>query len=100
MYRGTTPTFVFKLPIEANTITDAIISFYQPGSVPIEKTLADCTVEGNMLKCGLTEEETLSLRALTMYPMEIQIRAGVGEVRMASQIWRVPVDRILKDGAL
>lgn len=101
MYRGTTPTFTFKLPIDVSTITKTAISFRQPGGCNIEKSLADCAKgEGNKLTCSLTEEETLGLRAATLYPMEIQMRVGVGSARFASQIWQVPIDRILKDGAL
>lgn len=100
MYRGTTPTFTFKLPIDADTITAASVMFRQPGREPMEKTLADCTLDGQTLTCSLTEDETLSLQALTLYPLEIQLRVGVGSARMASQIFSVPVERILKDGAL
>lgn len=100
MYRGTTPTFRFNLPFEANTITEAAISFRQPGGVSIDKTLADCTAEGSTLTVSLTEAETLSFRAMTLYPVAIQLRVGVGSARMASQIFEVPVERILKDGAL
>lgn len=100
MFRGTTPTFTFNLPIDANTITAASVMFRQAGSVNIEKTLADCTVDGKTLTVSLTEEETLTLRASTPNALEIQLRVGVGEARMASQIFTVPVERILKDGAL
>lgn len=99
MYRGTTPTFNFNLPIEASTITVASVAFRQPGRDMIEKTLADCTRSGKTLSCSLTEE-TLGLKALSYAPMEIQLRVGVGDARMASQIWSVSVERILKDGAL
>lgn len=100
MYRGTTPTFTFDLPIEADTITAASVVFRQAGSVDIEKSLADCAADGQTLTVSLTEEETLSLRSGTVTPLEIQLRIGVGDVRMASQIFTVPVERILKDGAL
>lgn len=100
MYRGTTPTFQFKLPIAAATITAASITFRQSGGVDIEKTLSDCTISEDTLTVSLTEEETLSLRANTPNALEIQLRVGVGEARMASQIFTVPVKRILKDGAL
>lgn len=100
MKRGTTPTFSFTLPIEASSLTAAVISFRQPGGVSFDKTLADCTVDGKTLSVSLTEAETLSFRALTLYPVEIQLRVGVGEARMASQIFTEPVERVLKDGAL
>lgn len=32
--------------------------------------------------------------------LEIQLRAGVGDGRLASEIFRVSVDRVLKDGLL
>lgn len=66
----------------------------------MDKMLADCTVSDDTLTVSLTEEETLSLRARTVQPLEIQLRVGVGAARMASQIFTVPVERILKDGAL
>lgn len=100
MYRGTTPTFQFNLPIQANTITVANVAFYQAGQPMIEKSLGDCIASGKVLSCSLTEDETLSLKASSFAPMEIQLRVGVGDARMASQIFTVPVDRILKDGAL
>lgn len=100
MYRGTTPTFTFNLPIRADSITALNITFRQPGREAIEKTLADCSSDGQTLTCSLTEAETLSLHAATAAPLEIQLRAGVGEARLASQIFTVPVERILKDGAL
>lgn len=100
MYRGTTPTFIFKLPIAADTLTIASIAFCQSGRDMIVKTLSDCNIDGNTLSVTLTEEETLGLKAWSACPLEIQIRAGVEEARMASQIFTVPVERILKDGAL
>lgn len=100
MFRGTTPTFNFTLPIQAETVTEAAVSFCQSTGLSIDKTLADCTLSGNTLSVSLTEAETLSLTSGKMYPLLIQLRLGVGEARMASQVFTVPVERILKDGAL
>lgn len=101
MYRGTTPTFTFNLPIAADTITAASVMFRQAGGPNIERALEDCIVSGNTLTCSLTEAETLALKSGGGEPpLEIQLRVGVGEARMASQIFRVSVERILKEGAL
>lgn len=100
MYRGTTPTFNFTLPIETSTITEAVVSFRQASGVSIDKTLADCKLSDNTLSVSLTEAETLQLKSSKMYPLEIQLRIGVDEARMASQVFTVPVEKILKDGAL
>ena len=63
-----------------------------------ERGLPDVTMSGNVLSCTLTEEETLQLRGDT--ELQIQLRVGVGSARMASQVFRVPVSQILKDGVL
>lgn len=64
----------------------------------IERELADCVVTAGSVTCTLTEAETLRLQAGRT--LEIQLRAGVGTARMASQIFRIPVARILKEGML
>lgn len=100
MYRGTTPTLTFRLPIDTGSITVLSVAIAQAGRVKIEKTLSDVHLDGNVISCTLTEEETLSLTARTRIDAQIQLRVGVGAQRMASQIFTVPVERILRDGAL
>ena len=89
MYRGTTPTFTFTLPIECETISKLSVAFKQGGELLFERGLPDVTMSG---------EETLQLRGDT--ELQIQLRVGVGSARMASQVFRVPVSQILKDGVL
>lgn len=100
MYRGTTPTLTFRLPIDTGSITVLSIAVAQGRQVKIEKTLSDVHLDGNVIYCTLTEAETLSLTAGASIEAKIQLRVGVGEQRMASQIFTVPVERILRDGAL
>ena len=100
MYRGTTPTLTFRLPIDTGSITVLSIAVAQGRQVKIEKTLSDVHLDGNVISCTLTEDETLSLTAGASIEAKIQLRVGVGEQRMASQIFTVPVKRILRDGAL
>lgn len=105
MYRGTTPTLTFTLPFEGDRLDLLSIAFAQvkpleglEPKVILEKTLADCTVSGNCVAVTLTEEETLRLRGGKS--VDIQLRAAVGEQRMASKIFTVQVEEILKDGVL
>lgn len=100
MYRGTTPTLTFQLPIDTGSITVLSVAVAQAGQVKIEKTLPDVLLEGNVISCTLTEEETLSLSAGAGRKAQVQLRVGVGDQRMASQVFEVPVERILRDGAL
>lgn len=100
MYRGTTPTLTFQLPIDTGSITMLSVAVAQGGKVKIEKTLSDVHLDGNVISCPLTEAETLSLTDGTGIVANIQLRVGVGAQRMASQVFMVPVERILRDGAL
>ena len=100
MYRGTTPTLTFRLPIDTGSITVLSVAVAQGRQVKIEKTLSDVHLDGNVISCTLTEDETLSLTAGASVEAKIQLRVGVGEQRMASQVFTVPVERILRDGAL
>ena len=99
MYRGTTPTLLFTLPMDSSRISALHLSFAQKGELVLEKTLEDCLLQGNTLQVTLTEQETLLFdekRGL----VELQLRVGCGETKMASNIMQVSVGRILKDGCL
>ncbi len=99
MYRGTTPTFTYKLPFAGERITALNLCFAQQGEVILEKPLSACTVEGNGVQVTLTEEETLLFDSQKGM-VEMQLRIGCGESRMASNIMKVSVEQILKDGCL
>ena len=98
MTRGTTPTLTFALPIDANTVTACNIALAQCGKVIISRDLGGVEIDGQQIKMTLTEEETLRLHANV--ELQIQIRVGVGESRMASQVFQVSVEKILQEGIL
>ena len=100
MYRGTTPTLTFRLPIDTGSITVLSVAVAQGRQVKIEKTLSDVHLDGNVISCTLTEDETLSLTAGASVEAKIQLRVGVREQRMESQIFTVPVESIVRDSTL
>lgn len=99
MHRGTTPTITFSLPFASDRITALHLCFSQKSEIVLEKNLTDCTPEGNTLQVSLTEAETLRFDEQKGM-VEMQLRVGCGDARMASNIMRISVDRILKDGCL
>lgn len=99
MYRGTTPTFIFKLPFAGDQITALNLCFAQRGQTVLEKTLNACAVGEDTVQVTLTEEETLLFDSQKGM-VEMQLRVGCGGSRLASNIMRVSVERILKDGCL
>ena len=99
MYRGTTPTITFALPIDCGQITALNLCFAQQEQIVLEKNLQDCIINENTLSVMLTEAESLLFDSKKGM-MEMQLRIGCGTTRMASNIMHLSVDRILKDGCL
>lgn len=99
MIRGTTPTLSFTLPFTAEYITRLSIVFAQGGDIVLEKSLDDCRIEENSITLRLSEEDTLAFSSKKKYT-EIQLRVGIEDERLASEIIVADVERIIKDGCL
>lgn len=99
MYRGTTPTLIFTIPFDCTQITALNLCFVQQGEIVLEKDLESCRLEKDSLQVSLTEQETLLFDAKKGM-VEMQLRIGCGDARMASNIMQASVERILKDGCL
>lgn len=99
MRRGTTPTHIFTVEFDTSEITLLNVAYSQDGEVVVEKSLDDCTIEPNKIIVNLTEEDTLKFTNLDSI-VEIQLRVGIGDARYASDIIKVRVGRLLKDGEL
>lgn len=98
MYRGTTPELKFELPFNASELTKISVAFEQEGKVIIEKTLADCELSGQTVTVKLSEADTLKFNHNAK--LNMQLRCGIGDKRIASDIICTSVGRILKEGEL
>ena len=98
MIRGTTPELRIRTNINAEDITKLSIVIRQGSEIKIEKTLEDVILDGREIRTMLTEQETLQLEG-NRYA-QIQIRAGLGETRIASKVLTVSVEEIIKGGEL
>jgi hypothetical protein len=99
MYRGTTPKHTFNFPFDCSEITKLSLVYVQEDVVIIEKVLSDCEFKGSTLWVTLSEEEALKFDSTKRYA-ELQLRVGCGDKRLATKIFKLPIDRILKDGVL
>lgn len=99
MIRGTTPTFEFTLPMLTDEIVAGYITFAQDGSVVIDKALTDCVCAGQTVTLHLTQEETLKLSQNTRTELQMRVRTTGGEA-LATRVYTVPTERILKDGVI
>lgn len=101
MYRGTTPTLKFTLPFAASTLDEIWITLGQLGKEVLTKTKTSCTIDGKTVSVTLTQEDTLKLTAYRNEPTLIQIRIKTNDgTALASKVFTVPTENILKDGVI
>lgn len=99
MIRGTTPTLEFTIPFDTGQLAEAYVTLAQREEVVIDKSLDECTCNGNKLTVKLTQEETLKLRDESLTEIQIRARTLSGDA-VASNIIRESTERILKDGVI
>ena len=99
MIRGTTPTMVFSLPFNTGVISVAHITFMQRGKVVLDKELHECKCNENEVEITLTQEETLLFSSGYFIEAQVRARNNAGEA-LASDIIKIPAERILKDGVI
>ena len=99
MIRGTTPTHIFKLPIETGTIRQLRITYNQCGKTVLEATEADCTLTGQEIRFRLTQEDTLLFTPLAAVELQIKVLTTDDNV-MASKVMSLSVEKILNTEVL
>lgn len=99
MYRGTTPTHIFKVKIDLTTASEMFITYKQGNQVRAEKSLGDITVEEDKLTTTLTQAETLAFSSVGSVEIQIRVKFPDGKA-LASRIIKRPVGQILKEGII
>lgn len=103
MYRATTPTHTFKLPIETNTCSEILVSYKQK-DVVLEKHYQDNTLPDGMTLNGknvvivLTQDEANSFKEGTA-KVQIRVLTNAGTV-MASQVFKLFVADVINEEVL
>lgn len=97
MRRGTTPTITITTDIDLTQASNLFVTFKQGDRVAFEKTLEDVTVTENQVVCELNQSDTLALKDGMV---RFQIRATIGNSKVASNVMTATVDEILKGGAI
>lgn len=99
MIRGTTPTHIFKVPLDPSTLTAALISYAQNDQVVLEKKLNACTLGDGSISVTLTQEETLLFDC--HLPVQVQLRVLTADGRaLATRVRHVSVDKCLSEEVL
>lgn len=96
MFRASTPTHEFILPMELMEIVEDVrICYEQKNEEVLLKTLEDCKVEGNVLRITLTQEEA---NLFSHGPAQVQLRVKTKEGKVIpSDVSTVVVRDVLDD---
>lgn len=98
MRRGTTPTLIFSLPVDASSVECLFITFCQNKKIIIEKNINDCELSNYTLNCTLSQKDTLAFNIGTI-DMQIRLRTIDGTA-MASNVVVSDIKDCLKDGEI
>lgn len=99
MIRGTTPTLEFVLPFDTSLLDTAYITLSQNDAVVVEKKMTECNCNKRVLSARLKQEETLKLNCDCKVEVQLRVKTLEGD-SLASDIFIVSPDRILKDGVI
>ncbi len=99
MIRATTPTFIFRLPIDCSKITKAEVTLSQSGENKLTKQTEDCLMNDKKLTVTLSQEETLLFSDKADVQTQLRILTSDGKV-FASQVFSVPVIDSLSEEVL
>ena len=101
MYRGTTPTLIFKANLDLDTIINLTIVFKQGGEIKLKKYLEDCEVdtENKGISVTLSETETIEFIPNKDLHIQMRIRFEDGTV-ISSKVMTIYIDDILEENIL
>ena len=95
MRRGSTPTHVFNVSLDADLIDKVRVLYAQNGMLVLKKEMADCTVEGQKITVKLTQKDTLAFKD-GKAEVQLRINTPTGE-SIPSKIYEVDVRRLLEN---
>ena len=96
---GTTPTHYFELPKDVGEIKKIHITYHQNDRLVLEKYEKDCTVEGNVVKTKLTQEETFLFAPKSEVSVQIRVKT-TGDDVLGSDVIRISCGECLTDEVL
>lgn len=96
---GTTPTHTFVLPKNVGAIKKVHITYHQHDRLVLEKHEDDCTVNGNVVKTRLTQEETFLFSPTSEVSVQIRVKTSGDDV-LGSDVIRISCGECLTDEVL
>ena len=99
MFRASTPLQKFTFEFDVNQFIEKVLITYKQDEIIFEKTLEDCSVDGNSVYFTLTQAETNLLNP--NLPVRIQLRVKTkNEKVLPSRIFLLSVNDVLNSEEL
>ena len=104
MYRATTPTHTFTLPIDTSTLSEILVS-YKQGPVTLDKHYQDSTLPSGMTLDGekvivkLTQDETKLFRPNAQADVQVRVLTVSGDAH-ASKRFGITINSVINDEVL
>lgn len=95
MRRGSTPTHIFTLALDADLIAKVRILYSQNNKLVLKKEHSDCVIDGSTITVKLTQKDTLAFDD-GMAEVQIRVNTPDGD-SIPSRIYMVSVERLLED---
>ena len=73
MYRGTTPTHLFRINIDPTLIKTIKITYAQDDEDILSKKTEDCVVEDNIIVVKLTQEDTFRFKSDKLVRIQLRL---------------------------
>lgn len=99
MFPFSTPTHIFRLPIETDTIAKLEIVYVQFGKTVIEKNENDVQKEGNTISLKLTQQETRDFSHTSPVRIQLRVLTKSGDL-LPSKIIEKEVEEVLSKKVL
>ena len=94
MYRGTTPTHIFDVPIDTSTIKTVKITYSQNDVEVLVKRTEDCVITDGRISTILSQEDTFLFDCTVVVDIQVRVLT-TDEVAMTSEPIKVRVGKCL-----
>lgn len=99
MFKGTTPTHIFEIPMDTSLIKEVKITYSQNDEEILVKRTDDCAIEDGIISTRLSQEDTFLFAGNTFVTIQIRILT-TGNDALACEPLMVSVGKCLDDEVL
>lgn len=99
MFKGTTPTHMFNVPIDTSIIKEVKITYSQRDKEVLVKRTEDCTISEGLITTRLSQEDTFLFEGNMIVTIQMRILTRGGDALIAEPIM-MAVGKCLDDEVL